>query len=82
MGRKSRRKKQRIISNASPASKTLRIVAYLCLIVGICSFYGSITQFHHLDNTRNGVGFFLLFAFLGLLISLPFYVVIYKTVLI
>ena len=79
MGRKSRNKRQRIIRQAEPASTTLKIVAYMCLAIGLSSFWG-IAQFHHIDNTRNGVGFFFLFAALGLLLCIPFYVLIFRTV--
>lgn len=79
MGRKSSNKRQRIIKQAEPASTVLKIVAYLCLAIGLSSFWG-IAQFRHIDNTRNGVGFFFLFAFLGLLLCIPFYILIYRTV--
>jgi len=79
MGRKSRNKRQRIIRQTQPASTVLKIVANTCFSIGLLSFFG-ITQFRHLDNTRNGVGFFFLFAVLGLLLSIPFYIIIYKTV--
>lgn len=79
MGRKSRNKRQRIIQQTESASTALKIVAYLCLAIGLLSFWG-IAQFHHIDNTRNGVQFFFLFAFLGLILCIPFYVIIYRTI--
>jgi hypothetical protein len=79
MGRKSRTKRQRTIPKAQPASITLKVVSYVCLVIGISSFWG-IAQFHHLDNIIGGVGFFFLYAFVGLLFSVPFYILIYRTV--
>ncbi|MFN8250773.1 MAG: hypothetical protein U0V75_02735 [Ferruginibacter sp.] len=79
MGRKSRNKRQRSIRQVEPASTTLKVVAFICLTIGLSSFWG-IAQFHHIDNTRNGVGFFFLFAVLGLLLCIPFYILIYKTI--
>lgn len=79
MGRKSRLKNQRNLVNAKPASTALKIVAYLCLTVALTSFFG-MTQFLHIDNTRNGVFFFILFSIIGLVLSIPFYILIYRTV--
>ncbi|PSL24996.1 hypothetical protein [Chitinophaga ginsengisoli] len=79
MGRKSRTKRQRVIQQTQPASLALKIVTYLCLLIGISSLW-AISEFSHIDNTRNGVVFFFLFAFLGLILSILFYILIYKTV--
>jgi len=73
------KRKQRQITNVHPASLPLKIVAYTCFTIGLASFLG-ISQFHHLDNTRNGVDFFFLFATLGLILGIPFYIIIYKTI--
>ncbi len=79
MKRKSKNKRQRTMRQTEPASTALKIVSYLCLFIGFFSFWG-ITQFRHFDNTRNGVSFFFLFAFLGLLLCIPLYILMYRTV--
>jgi len=79
MGRKSRTKRQRIVQQTQPASLAMKIVLCLCILIGISSLWG-VSEFRHIDNTRNGVAFFFLFALLGLILSIPFYILIYKTV--
>jgi hypothetical protein len=79
MKTKNRPKQQKALLNAQPASTALKVVSYVCLAVGLCSFWG-ILQFRYFDNTINGLGFFFLFAFVGLLLSVPFYILIYQTV--
>jgi len=79
MGRKSRKKTQRIIRQPEPASIELKIIASLCLIIALSSLLG-ITEFHHFDNTRNGVKFFFLYSFLGLILCIPFYIIIFRLI--
>lgn len=80
MGSRSRLKQRTIKKdNAVPASRTLKSVAYICVAIGFSSFLG-FQELTHLENTRHGTAFFFLFGFIGVLLSLPFYRLIYKTV--
>jgi len=78
MGQKIKTKKHHTSTNIQPASLTLKIVAYICLAVGISSIWW-IGQLN-MDNIKNAAGFFILFAIVGLIVSVPFYIILYKTV--
>lgn len=60
------------------ASLTLKIVAYSCFAVGLSSFWWIVQT--NMDNTRNYQVFYVIFAVLGLIISIPFYIIFYKTI--
>jgi hypothetical protein len=79
MRRKSRRKRQPTIKQPPAASLTLNIVICLSILFGISSLWG-IKEFCHFDNTRHGAGLFFLLAFSGLLLSIPFYILIYRSI--
>jgi len=78
MGHKRNIKNRKAPPNVQPASLTLKIVAYICLAVGISSIWW-IGQLN-MDNIKNAAVFFISFAIIGLVISIPFYVILYKTV--
>lgn len=78
MGQRRKIKRHQTFTNVQPSSTALKIVAYLCFFVGLSSFWW-IAQFE-MDNTINGAGFFVLFAIVGVVISIPFYFLMYKTI--
>lgn len=62
-----------------PASTALKFVSWSCVAISLTAFWG-IGQFHVFDNTINGYHFFLQYAFAGLLLSAPLYVLLHRTV--
>jgi hypothetical protein len=78
MGKQMKGTKHKSTGQIRPASLTLKVISYICLII-YTSSYGWIAQLY-MDNLRNAAGFFILFAILGLIISIPFYLIIYKTI--
>ncbi|HTB52143.1 MAG TPA: hypothetical protein VK718_05140 [Ferruginibacter sp.] len=78
MGHKKHKEVQHTI-NVTPVSLSLKIAGYACLLIGLLSFVG-IFELTYIENTIDGVKLFIVFAFLGLVVSLPFYLIIYRTV--
>lgn len=78
MGQKRKIKKHQTILNVQPLSTAFKIVAYLCFFVGLSSFWW-IEEFD-MDNTINGAGLFALFAIVGIVASIPFYFLMYRTI--
>jgi hypothetical protein len=79
MGRKNSNKKWRNSNPVPPASTILKVIANLCFAIGLSSLL-SFFEFHHIENIKNGIGFFFLFAIIGLCLCIPFYILVYKTV--
>ena len=78
MRQKRKPNKHQTSPKIQPASLTLKIVAYLCFFVGLSSFWW-IGEFE-MDNTINSAGLFVLFAIVGVIISIPFYFLMYRTI--